>query len=83
MSRRNTAFHNGCHGEGCLARTPYAFNGHKRLTCHGSVALGSGKDDFCDAREFFRHLNELIKEKIANEELPAEKIILYKTNRSL
>ena len=72
-----------CHGERCLARTPYAFNGEKRLTCHGSVYLGLDNDNFCDAREFFRYLNELIKEKLTNNELPVGKIILCKTDRSV
>ncbi|MCL2056677.1 MAG: hypothetical protein FWH02_05595 [Oscillospiraceae bacterium] len=72
-----------CYGERCLARTPYAFNGQKRLTCHGSVYLGLGDDDFSDARKFFRYLNGLIKEKTANGELRAEKIILCKTDRSV
>jgi len=74
---------NNCYGERCLARTPYTFNGQKRLTCHGSVELDMEKNNFCDVREFFRHLNELIKEKIANGEKPPEKIILCKTRRHL
>ena len=72
-----------CYGERCLARTPYAFDGQKRLTCHGKVELGTSGDDFRDAREFFRYFNELIKGKIANGEPLPEKIIVCETKRSL
>ena len=72
-----------CYGERCLARTVYAFEKDKRLTCHGSVELGMNRADFSDAREFFRYLNGLVKEKInAGEALP-EKIIVCQTKRSL
>jgi LDH2 family malate/lactate/ureidoglycolate dehydrogenase len=70
-------------GERCLARTPYSYDDKKKLTCHGSVVLGIDQNSFCDAREFFRYVNELVKEKIANDEPQPEKIILCKTNRSV
>ena len=72
-----------CYGMRCLARTPYAFGEQKRLTCHGKVELGSNSEDFSDAREFFRYLNGLVTKKLANGEPPQERIILYKTKRSL
>lgn len=72
-----------CYGERCLARTPYAFNGQKRLTCHGSVILGINPNDFNDARNFFNYLNELVNEKTNNGEPLPEKIILCKTKRTL
>ncbi|MCL2079761.1 MAG: hypothetical protein FWH17_07975 [Oscillospiraceae bacterium] len=75
---KNCPGFNNCYGERCLARTPHSFNGQKRLTCHGSVEPGMGKNDFNDVREFFSHLNELINEKILNNEKPPEKIILCK-----
>jgi hypothetical protein len=69
----------GCYGPGCLARTLYAFNGQKQLSCHGRVVLRMCHDDFQDAREFFRHLNALMERKIANADLPQEKILLMKS----
>jgi hypothetical protein len=72
-----------CYGQRCLARTLYAFNGQRKLTCHGRVELGLNRDDFCDAREFLRYFNELVKEKITNGEPLPEKIIVCKTKRSL
>ncbi len=72
-----------CYGQRCLARTVYAFNGQRKLICHGKVDLGLNRDDFCDAREFLRCFNELVKEKIANGEPLPEKIIVCKTKRSL
>ena len=78
---KNCPGSNNCYGERCLARTPYSFNGKKRLTCHGSVEPGLDKNDFNDVREFFRYLNELINEKISNNVKPPEKIILCKKKR--
>ncbi|MDR1532891.1 MAG: hypothetical protein LBS62_12055 [Clostridiales bacterium] len=49
----------GCYGTHCLAKTLYAFNGAKRLSCHGKVMFRMCHGDFRDVREFFRHLNEL------------------------
>ena len=72
-----------CYGERCLARTPYAYKNKKRLTCHGGVELGMDQNDFFDAREFFRYLNELIEEKINSEEPLPEKIIVCQTKRSI
>jgi hypothetical protein len=72
-----------CYGERCLARTVYVFEKQKRLTCHGSVELGMKRKDFCDAREFFCHLNKLVKEKINSKEPLPEKIILCQTKRFL
>jgi hypothetical protein len=74
---------NNCCGERCLARTPYTFDGQKRLTCHGSVELDTRKKDFDDVRKFFKYLNDLIKQKIANGEQPPEKIILQKAKRHI
>ena len=71
-----------CHGERCLARTPYTFEDKKRLTCHGSVVLGHNKNDFQDARDFFRFFNELVIDKVNNGEPLPEKIIVSKMKRS-
>ena len=68
----------GCHGPGCLAKTLYAYNGQKRLTCHGRVFLRMCDSDLHDAKEFFRHLNTLVERKRANGEPPPEKILLMK-----
>lgn len=57
-----------CYGQRCLAKTLYTFNGQKRLACHGHVMPCMCRDDFHDAREFFRHLNTLMESKIANGE---------------
>ncbi len=67
----------GCYGPGCLAQTPYAFSGQKRLTCHGRVMLRMCHDDFQDVRGFFHHLNALLESKVAGGEKP-EKIQLMK-----
>ena len=72
-----------CYGPRCLARTVYSFDGQKKLTCHGKVELDLFRQDFCDAREFLRYFNELVKEKITNNEPLPEKIIVCKTKRSL
>ena len=68
----------GCYGSGCLAKTLYAYNGQKRLTCHGRVLLRMYDNDLHDAKEFFRHLNMLIERKIENGDLHQEKILLMK-----
>jgi hypothetical protein len=54
----------GCYGSRCLAKTPYSFNGHKRLACHGRVVMHLGEDGARDAREFFRHLNAMYERKM-------------------
>ena len=72
-----------CYGAGCLAKTPYEFNGEKRLTCHGRVNLTMSQSDFHDVREFFRRLNIFMEEKIANGAPPPDKIILADTKRTL
>ena len=74
---------NDCHGEKCLAKTLYAFNGNKKLTCHGRVTLGICRDDFNDARDFFLYLNEYAEQKVIKADPPPEKIILINTKRSL
>jgi len=74
---------NNCHGERCLARTIYAFNGQKKLTCHGRVTLEIKNSDFECAREFIQHLSVLVERKIINGDPPPEKIILINTKRSL
>ena len=74
---------NGCHGERCLARTPYSYNNLKKLTCHGRVSLGINHNDFNDAREFFNYLNIFISKKVANDDPLPEKIILVNSKRSL
>jgi len=48
-----------CYGQRCLAKTPYAFNGQKKVACHGRVMLRICSSDFNDVREFFLHLNTL------------------------
>ncbi|MCL2462820.1 MAG: hypothetical protein FWF44_09155 [Defluviitaleaceae bacterium] len=50
----------GCH-EYCMAKTPYAYAGQKKLACHGHVSLKMRAGDFRDARDFCAALNELIK----------------------
>jgi hypothetical protein len=67
-----------CYGQGCLAKTPYAFNGQKKVTCHGRVMLRMCSSDSQDVREFFLHLNTLIERKIADGAPPVEKILLKK-----
>jgi hypothetical protein len=74
---------NDCYGERCLAKTVYAFNGQKRLTCHGRAEFNICRDDFHDIREFFRRLNIFMERKTAAGDLPTEKIILVNTRRSL
>jgi len=49
-----------CYGQRCLAKTPYAFNGQKKVTCHGRVMLRMCSGDSHDLREFFLHLNTLL-----------------------
>ncbi|MCL2002937.1 MAG: hypothetical protein FWG72_02900 [Oscillospiraceae bacterium] len=63
-------------GSGCLAKRLYAFNGRKRLSCHGRVMLRMCDDDFNDVQAFIRHLNALIEQKISSGEPPPEKINL-------
>jgi len=72
-----------CYGERCLAKTPYSFGGQKKLTCHGRVTLRVCREDFDDARMFFRYLNQYVERKISNGDPPSEKIILVNTKRSL
>jgi len=73
---------NDCHGERCLVKTPYRFNGQGKLTCHGRVKLPIGHADFEDARAFMRDVNTVAARRIANG-TPLEKIILVNTKRSL
>ena len=47
----------GCYGPRCLAKTLYAFNGQKRLTCHGRAMLRMRPGDFSDARGFINIIN--------------------------
>jgi hypothetical protein len=54
-----------CYGQRCLAKTPYAFNGQKKVTCHGRVLLRMCSSDFHDVREFFLHLNTLTGREIS------------------
>ncbi|MEN6470206.1 MAG: hypothetical protein ABFC62_01940 [Clostridiaceae bacterium] len=70
----------GCYGGACLAKTPYAFEAEKRMTCHGRSRLRMCSDDLRDAREFFRHLNALTERKIAAGEPTAGKILLIKSD---
>ena len=69
----------GCYGSRCLAKTLYKFNEEKRLTCHGRVMLRMCHEDFLDAREFIRHLSELLDRKSAEGSLQTEKILLLKS----
>lgn len=68
----------GCYGPRCLAKTLYAYNGQKRLTCHGRVLLRMCDSDLCDAKVFLGHLNVLIQRRFANGASPPEKILLMK-----
>jgi hypothetical protein len=52
-----------CYGQRCLAKTPYAFNRQKKVTCHGRVMLRMCSSDFNDVREFFLHLNTLMEKE--------------------
>jgi hypothetical protein len=54
-----------CYGQRCLAKTPYTFNGQKKVTCHGRVMLRMCSSDFHDVREFFLHLNTLTGREIS------------------
>jgi hypothetical protein len=67
-----------CCGQKCLAKTPYAFYGQKKVTCHGRVVLRMYSSDSQDARGFFLHLNTLMERKIADGAPPVEKILLMK-----
>ena len=49
----------GCYGSRCLAKTLYAFDGQKRLSCHGRVVLRMRPGDFSDARGFINVINSL------------------------
>jgi hypothetical protein len=49
-----------CYGQRCLAKTSYAFNGQKKVTCHGRVMLRMCSCDSNDVRAFFLHLNTLL-----------------------
>ena len=51
----------GCR-EHCLARTPYAFKGQKKTTCHGHVFLKMTASDFQDVRGFFAELDKMLAE---------------------
>ena len=69
----------GCYGPHCLAKKAYTFDGHTRLSCHGGrVVLRMCHEDFHDVREFFRHVNALMEQKIANSSPLIEKIMLKK-----
>ena len=73
---------NDCHGERCLVKTPYRFDGQGKLTCHGRVKLPIRREDFEDARAFIRDVNTVAARRVAND-TPLEKIILVNTKRSL
>ncbi|WP_040949320.1 hypothetical protein [Gorillibacterium massiliense] len=42
----------------CLVKTPYAFNGHKKMTCHGLMEFKMCRSDFEDVRAFIRAAND-------------------------
>lgn len=73
----------GCYGSGCLAKTLYAYDGEKRLSCHGRVLLRMCREDFDDAREFFRHANAVTGKKLSDGSLPSEKILVKSLPRSM
>ena len=54
---------------GCLAKTGYAFNGIRKITCHGSIRLKMSASDFNDARRFIGSFNELLQEEQAANQL--------------
>jgi len=66
----------------CLAKMLYKFNGKKMLNCHGRVVLRMDANDFNKIREFFRHLNKFIEQKIINGDPPPEKIVLMNIRRN-
>jgi hypothetical protein len=71
----------GCNSEHCGAKRLYAFNGEKRLACHGMVMLQMSHDDFRDARAFFRHLNAQMAKK-GKDGVSTEKIYLFPKSSS-
>lgn len=73
----------GCYGARCLAKTGYAFDGQKRLSCHGRVLLRMCEEDFHDARDFFGHFNVLMAQKIADGYPWPEKLFLIKDGHSV
>lgn len=69
----------GC-SSGCIAKTLYEYNGEKRLTCHGKVALRMCHEDFNDVREFFKYFNDFAAKE---NRIPLEKIYLITAKEKL
>ena len=53
----------GGFGPGCLAKTPYSFNGKKKITCHGKLRFDMSVQGFRDVKKFITTVNELSDEK--------------------
>ena len=73
----------GCYGSGCLAKTLYAFNGEKRVACHGRVMLRMRSSDFRDVRAFFHHLNALMERRMAEGIQMGGKIFVRREEKTL
>ncbi|MDR2571570.1 MAG: hypothetical protein LBD23_14935 [Oscillospiraceae bacterium] len=50
----------GGYGSGCLAKTPYVFNGKKIVSCHGKLNFNMNLSEFNDAKRFINAVNEII-----------------------
>ena len=68
----------GCYGHVCLAKRLYAYDGNKRLACHGRVVLHISENDCNDIQVFFRHLCDIMEQKIRNGEPILNKIMMMK-----
>jgi rubredoxin len=54
----------GGYGPGCLAKTPYKFEGVKKICCHGKMYFKMTVSDFNDVKRFIGALNEIITAEI-------------------
>ncbi|QHQ63782.1 hypothetical protein Ana3638_16215 [Anaerocolumna sedimenticola] len=51
----------GCCSQ-CIVKTPYEFNGKKKITCHGRMKFKMCLSDFDEVRTFINAVNELVSE---------------------
>jgi len=49
----------GGFGPGCRAKTPYIFNGIRKITCHGKMRFKMTRQDFFDVKRFINAFNEM------------------------
>jgi hypothetical protein len=52
----------GGFGHNCLAKTPYTFNGKKKISCHGKMWFKMCISDFSDVKRFISTVNEMALE---------------------